>query len=375
MIHIVPSISNKSSGPSYSVVRLCETLIKSGLKVKLATLDYKKKNLPSFVKSFKNEFIIKKIGHSKLMYKWLEDQIKINKNLIIHNHSLWMMPNIYPGVLRTKYGNPLVISPRGTLSKWSMSNGSIFKKFIWHLLQKRVINNAVCFHATSEIEYGEIRTLGFKNPVGIIPNGIDIYEGIEKKFKKKNKKKLLYLGRIHKKKGLDILLIVWSKLQDLYQDWDLKIVGPDDNNYINELNPLIKKLKLKRVFFSKKKEGEKKWREYLSSDLFVLPSHSENFGVTIAEALSVGLPVVTTTNTPWKKLEEYKAGWCINLSVENMYQCLSHAMKLDEKLLHNLGENGKNWMKKDYSWEMVGEKILKTYSWIQNKEKKPDFIF
>ena len=303
MIHVVPSIFNKSAGPSYSVVRLCESLIKRGLKVQLATLDYKKKNLPSFVKTFNNDFFIKKIGHSSHLYKWLDNEINKNRKLIIHNHSLWMLPNIYPGLLSNKYKNPLVVSPRGTLSKWSMSSGSILKKFIWHLFQRRTIANAACFHATSDIECAEIKTLGFKNPVSIIPNGIDIYEGNKKKFEKKNKKKLLFLGRIHKKKGIDILLIAWSKLQDKYQDWSLKIVGPDDNNYINELNPLIQKLQLKRVVFSEKQEGEKKWQEYLSSDLFILPSYSENFGVTVAEALSIGLPVVTTTNTPWKDLE------------------------------------------------------------------------
>lgn len=374
MIHIVPSITNKSAGPSYSVVRLCENLINRGLNLKLATLDDGKSNLPQFVKTFSNELFYKKLGYSKTLYNWIDYQIKQDPKMIIHNHSLWMMPNIYPGMVSKKYNNPVVISPRGTLSKWSFKNGSFMKRLMWFFLQKKNIENCFCFHATSELECKEIKLLGFRNPVAVIPNGIDIYKGKSKSLIIKKKKRLLFLGRIHKKKGLDILFNIWNKIKMTQNDWELKIVGPDDG-YLKDLKLIKKKLSLSDVIFSEKKEGDEKWDEFLNADLFILPSHSENFGMAIAEALSVGLPVITTKNTPWKDLKNYNAGWCAEVNEKSLYENIINAMQLDQKQLFKIGDNGKKWMEREFNWEIVATKMLSTYRWIENKEKKPDFIF
>ena len=92
----------------------------------------------------------------------------------IHNHRLWMMPNVYPGLVARKHNVPLVISPRGTLSEWAFQHGSVVKRLFWPLVQKPALTATSCFHATAESEYKDIRRMGFRQPVAIIPNGIDI---------------------------------------------------------------------------------------------------------------------------------------------------------------------------------------------------------
>tara|TARA_B100001564_G_scaffold341335_1_gene335829 strand:+ start:71 stop:925 length:855 start_codon:yes stop_codon:yes gene_type:complete len=284
------------------------------------------------------------------------------------------MPNIYPGMISKKYNNPFIISPRGTLSKWSLQSGSFMKKLMWFLLQKKHIQNCFCFHATSELECEEIKAVGFRNPVAVIPNGIDMYKGKSKETQTRKKKRLLFLGRIHKKKGLDILFKIWNRIKKDNSDWELKIVGPDDG-YLQELRLIEKKLRLNDIIFSEKKEGDEKWNEYLNADLFILPSYSENFGMTIAEALSVGLPVITTNNTPWKKLQNYNAGWCVDANEESLYEGIFEAMQLNQNQLNKIGDNGKKWMNREFNWEIIANKMLSTYRWIENKEKKPDFVF
>ena len=97
--------------------------------------------------------------------------------------------------------------------------------------------------------------------------------------------------------------------------------------------------------------------------------------MTIAEALSVGLPVITTNNTPWKKLQNYNAGWCVDANEESLYEGIFEAMQLNQNQLNKIGDNGKKWMNREFNWEIIANKMLSTYRWIENKEKKPDFVF
>ena len=187
------------------------------------------------------------------------------------------------------------------LEKWALKQSYIKKKFFIFLVEKYHLKLARYLRATSDLEAKNLMSLGFKNIV-TIPNAIKIPNLNKVKFKNKKHKRLLFLSRLHPKKGIVELLEAWANIQNKYSDWELVICGYDQDNYKKQINKKINQLKLKRVIIKNFVTGKDKENLYKSSDLFILLSHSENFGLAIAEALSFFVPVITTTNTPGKSL-------------------------------------------------------------------------
>ena len=375
IIQIVPSVSKESSGPSYSIIGLCKSLIKYNLDIQLLSLDWEPiKSPPKFLTTFKMGWMPRRLGHSPLLFKHLLDQVKSKKIDIVHNHGMWQMNSLYPGWVVKKSKSKLIVSPRGTFSEWAMNSGSFMKKFFWVLLQKPSLRNTECFHATSEAEYRDIRRLGFKQPVAIIPNGIDI-PSLPKK-KRKEVRTLLFLGRIHPVKGLDLLLHAWKEVQDTFPEWQLILAGGDEgfhgaSGYLNKMQNLSNTLDLQRVRFVGELNGANKLEAYTDADLFILPSFSENFGVTIVESLASGAPVITTNGTPWKDLESRKAGWCIDSDVDALTSCLKISLPLSHSDLSRMGLKGRQWMENEFSWEKIANQMLKTYKWLFDKNQPP----
>ena len=136
LIHVVPAIANEASGPSYSVTRLCSELLAQGQDVTLAALNWAPISSPSLLlKTFPLGLGPRRLGLSPAMRRWLASAAKIGAVDLIHNHSLWMMPNVYPCWVSRSSNVPLMVSPRGTLSEWAFLSGSIFKKVFWPLVQ------------------------------------------------------------------------------------------------------------------------------------------------------------------------------------------------------------------------------------------------
>jgi len=177
----------------------------------------------------------------------------------------------------------------------------------------------------------------------------------------------LFLSRLHPKKGLVELLYSWKAIQNKFYDWELLICGYDENNYKKKIVEKIKELNLKRVILKDFVTGKKKKEIYYSSDLFILLSHSENFGLSIAEALSYKIPVITTTNTPWKKLNKYKCGWCIKLNTMVIKRTLKKALSMSNKERISMGNIGREWMKKDFSDNSIGIRMDAVYKKILKK--------
>jgi glycosyltransferase involved in cell wall biosynthesis len=372
LIHTIPTINEEASGPSYSVVRLCEVEIALGAQVTLTAIDRNpSSSIASYMKVFPYGLGPKKLGRSPEMYSWLKSQTKEKKVDLIHNHSLWMMPNVYPKEICQRAGVPLIISPRGTLSDWAMQSGSLIKKIFWPLVQGPVLSSATCFHATAYSEYEDIRRLGFRQPVAVIPNGIDI-GALQKN--NSNERTLLFLGRIHPKKGIEMLLQAWRMLQSQYPEWRLQIVGPDNEGHLDKMIALAKKLDLKRVKFCGPLYGKEKNQAYSDADLFVLPTYSENFGMSVAEALAAGTPVVVSKGAPWAEINQKNAGWWVDINTEGLLAGLKDGMSKSPNELLKMGYNGKLWMQAEYSWLDIGKRMLKTYEWVLQGGVTPEWI-
>jgi glycosyltransferase involved in cell wall biosynthesis len=258
-----------------------------------------------------------------------------------------------------------------------MQQGSPLKNLYWPVYERTALNLTTCFHATCFSEYEDIRRLGFRQPVAIIPIGIDILECTTRH--KGELRTLLFLGRIHPVKGLDILLNAWAAVQELFPNWQLKIIGSDtgyygSSGYMNEMKDLVSKLKLKRVEFLGELRGPEKFQAYRDADLYVLPSHSENFGVTVAEALAAGTPAIVSKGAPWESLDKKGCGWWIDIGIEPLVDCLEKVMKLSSEECNAKGLRGRNWMYEEFSWTNIGRSMDQIYRWLISGGSIPNSI-
>lgn len=229
------------------------------------------------------------------------------------------------------------------------------------------------FHATASHELDDIRMRGYRQPVAIIPNGIHVSEDRRAPLQSKSKT-LLFLARIHQVKGLEMLLEAWSQIEADFPEWELKIAGGGDEKYLHSLKSIVESKRLTRVLFMGPVFGEQKIRLYRDSDLYVLPSFSENFGVSVAEALAEGVPVLTTTATPWSDLRSKQAGLVAEPKTTEIRDSLRQLMKRSRQDLYEMGQNGRQWMQSDFSWESVATKMKEFYHWLEKKSDKPSFV-
>ena len=374
--HTVSSIMDLSAGPSHSIPGLARaqsnlgasvTVHSTGRPDEANSIGFVDKRYPTDWQSWP---IVNQLKLSSIMLAALR-----NENCdIIHNHGLWLMPNVYSGYAVKRSATKLVFAPRGMLSSVALGFSPLKKKAFGLLAQNRTLKRVNLFHATSQQECEEIWAYGLSQPVAIIPNGIDLPLMAILKTKSSPRKTILSLGRIHPKKGLDMLVRAWSKLEAAFPNWDLMIVGPNENGHAGELKALVKELKLKHVVIRGPVFGEAKTAMLASADVFALPTKSENFAMTVAESLAAGTPVISTRGAPWQGLQQERCGWWIDIGAEPMAETLRIAMSLSSPERSRMGQRGRAWMERDFSWDGIAQKTLDAYSWLLEGGEPPETI-
>jgi glycosyltransferase involved in cell wall biosynthesis len=287
-----------------------------------------------------------------------------------------MMPNVYPGEAARKAGKPFLLTPRGMLGADALKFSSSSKKAFWLAHQKRAIGFASCLHGTAESELEDIRTFGLRHPVAVIPNGIDLPDFIDEAKLASSEPFILSLGRIHPKKGLDRLVSGFAAIAADFPGWRLKIVGPDELGFSQQLITQVRSLQLTdRVSIEGPVFGADKFELMRKADLFVLPTLHENFAMTVAESLAVGTPVISTKGAPWEGLETHGCGWWIDHGAAPMTSALQRALSTPHLERLAMGQRGRAWMRTDFSWEGVAEKMCALYEWLSGRGQRPDFVW
>lgn len=389
-LHIIENIDNNYGGPAKSVPFLIKYLKKIEVENKIISIELKEDETNDICKENNIEIISSKYNGPKFL-KYSNNFCKtitneISNETILHTQSLWNYPPYCAFKLSQKHKLPLIMSIRGNLYDWNLNKSKWKKDLALNLFQMRMFKEATCLHATEENEVKAIRNLGIKTPVALISNGIEIDE-FENLLSKKeaiinleldvNKRYILFMSRIDSKKGLEYLVDNFIKLENSFPGWELLIAGPVyDQKYFDKINVAIDNANIKKkVHYFGMVSGQKRLDLFAASELFILPAHTENFGMVIGEAMAAKLPVITTTGTPWKVLNDKKAGWWVKLNNENIFKALEKAMDSSSQELIEMGEQGYEIIKKDFTWEEVASKIKQVYSWLLNKTEKPDFVY
>ena len=351
--HYLPSLNLNDGGPPRSVSHLCSELVENDFLITIIT---------SHQNGSPEISLNPKINRLNIVEnKELNLFIKSENFDVAHQHGIWL-PSSHRFTTAVKNCKiPLVLSPRGMLQNWARNHKRLKKFVAWNAYQKNDLKKVDYFHATSLDESDNIKALGFDQTIKIIPNGVREPKIQFAKDFSRGKRNLVYLSRINQKKGLDLLLEAWAKTNA--PNWNLLIAGNDDDNSLPKLINRSKQPDLNgRVQFLGEFDEERKAEIYKKADLFILPSYSENFGIVVAEALSFGVPVITTKGCPWQQLEEYKCGWWISLSVVNLIKAITKAINLSDEERTIMGRNGKRLIKNKYTWDKIVEEFIEFYN-------------
>jgi glycosyltransferase involved in cell wall biosynthesis len=389
VLHVVASINRRTGGPAVSVPGLAAALRRCGIPAEIAAMDLPRTG--AVVRAPAVPVHLVRPGRVALVLRGFSFDFHRRMRLLgrrrwalIHNHGLWMGPNVEARRLAQRLGVPLIISPRGMLESWSLQHHAARKRLAWRLFEHANLRAAHAFHATSEQEADSIRAVGLRQPIAVIPNGVTIPRPItaaeREQFARqfpalRDRRVLLFLSRLHPKKGLDQLLRVWQRLSPKHPGWCLVIAGQAAPDIEGIYESQTRDLGLgDSVLFTGHLDGACKRAALARAELFVLPSHSENFGMAIAEALAAGCPAIATRATPWRALERESAGWWIDNDTSSLEAALGHALALPCEDLAARGARGRAHVRRDLSWLSVAERMAAFYQALLGHAEFPSFV-
>ena len=290
----------------------------------------------------------------------------------VHIHGLWQRSTSTAAHLARSQRKPYVISAHGMLESWALANKKWKKDIYAALFERRNLRGAACLHALTGAEARDYRNFGLTNPIAVIPNGVEVPLGVSpdaflERFPALDGKSLiLFLGRIHFKKGLDILADAWAKVAPRFPEAHLVVAGPDFENTQGRLQRQLEALSLSsRVTFTGMLQGNQKWSALAAADGFILPSYSEGLSVSVLEAMGMGLPVIVTEQCNLPEVEEQHCGWMIQPRAAEVESALISLLQLSLRDRQLLGQNGRRLIAERYTWPVVGRQMAEVYDWLE----------
>jgi glycosyltransferase involved in cell wall biosynthesis len=370
---VMASASRSSYGMFPAVVGTTRALARAGLKpCVLATRDeYTDQDRPVWgdvpVKAFRS------VGPRKLFFApaapwWLARHAVVDLMAI---QGVWASLFDAAVAHARRHRVPVVLTPHGMLEPWALRNSRWRKQVAEWVYVNRMLRSVDCFHVNSVSEASSIRQLGFRTPIAVIPHGIEIPHLVGNRLPHDEERTLLFLSRLHVKKGIRELVEAWNTLSSAAPNWRLVIAGPDEQGLLSGLRRTARDTK---IDFVGPVFGDEKRRLLESADALVLPSYSEGFPFSVLEAWSYGLPVVKTRacNIP----EGFDAGAAIEVSpnVDSLHEGLLRLFAMSQAQLSAMGRNGKELVRSRYSWDRVAQELASVYGWLLRGGAAPGVV-
>lgn len=379
VLQVIPSLSPHLGGPTRAVLGLSYHLQKAGVDVQILTtdddtdkrldvplnktIDYKGIPTTFLPRTFRaKEFI-----YSNALSKWHERNL--NDFNLVHTHYLFSYLPSWTARAARRQEIPYMMRPLGQLTPWALSQGNYKKKIYARLLERCNLNQAAIIHCTSLEEADNVQQFGVETPMVSIPLGVEsppLIEDAQTRLRQayalpSNVPIVLFLSRLHKKKQPEVLLEAIAKLIER-QPCHLLLAGSGEPSYVKSLEQMINNLRISnQVTFTGFVSGYDKNLLLQGSDVFALPSHSENFGIAVAEALVSSLPVVITPGIQISsEIRKENAGLIVEADAELFSDALYQV--INQPLLRaQIRENGLRLASSRYSWLAIAQKVLAIY--------------
>lgn len=292
---------------------------------------------------------------------------------LVHTQGLWMYPSAATNSWHRRTGKPYLVSPHGMLDPWALANARWKKRLAAVLYERKHLRHAACLHALSASEAQSIRAFGLANPIAVIPNGIELPPSApagdaDLADVPSDKRLLLFLGRLHPKKGLPNLIRAWSQARRKVPEvdgWRLAIAGWDQGNHRAELEALVKEEGIETAaLFLGPKFGAEKEALLRRADAFVLPSQSEGLPMAVLEAWAYGLPVLMTEACNLPEGFAASAAARMDLAVEPMAEALGFFLSQSAGVHRAMGGKGRALVEERFTWQKACESLYAVYRWI-----------
>ncbi len=302
---------------------------------------------------------------------------------VVHNHSMWMLPNAYSSQIAYNLKKPVLFTAYGYLEPWALSHSRWKKRVVGWWFQNRDLKRAACIHVNSIHEIEGIRSYGLKNPIAVIPNGVrlsdfsdlpDRSEFITAYPALSDKRIILFLSRLHPKKGLSHLVAAWKRIKGDHREWHLVIAGPDDGHE-TEIRRQVEKMALSEsVTFTGLLTGRDKLAAYSAADVFALPSFSEGFSMAILEALSCRLPVLITPMCNFPDVAKIGAGIEVMPDIDHTEKGLRDLIEMSDNERNRAGRLGRQLIEESYTWDYIAAKMMDLYKWMSGGGPVPPTV-
>jgi len=384
ILHVIANLAPRYGGPSKACIEMARAVAKQGHDVTIATTNQDGTgvlDVPLNQPILKDGVTIyyfpiqfpRFLGASWPLANFLKHQIK--QFDVVHIHSLYLFHNAIAEYYCHRYHIPYLIRPHGTLDPYIYHRHRLRKRIMEMLFQNRYLNLASGIHFTTEEEEALAAPYTFQRPAFIIPNGINLedYQALPSAgtFKKQfpqfqSKRIVLFLGRINFKKGLDLLIPAFAKLTKQLPDIHLILAGPDNDGYLKEVNQWIAEQNIsEHVSYVGMLLGEQKLAAFRDAELFVLPSYSENFGISVLEAMACHIPVIISNKVNlWSEVQTHQAGLITTCDVDDLSNNMKQLLASSE-LRNKVSKHAYELVKEKYSWSPVAHQLIHAYQDIR----------
>ncbi len=290
----------------------------------------------------------------------------------VHIHGVWESSTLMAASAARSLDVPYVLSAHGMLERWALANKKLKKQVYAALFEHRNTRGAACLHALTHAEAEDYRRFGCGGPIAVIPNGVEAQPGapagqfLAKHPEADRKRLVLFLGRIHYKKGVDLLLRAWAEVASRHTDALLILAGPDSEDTLAAALRTVDEMQLKdRVLFTGMLDAHTKWSALAAASFFVLPSYSEGLSVATLEALSMGVPVILSEQCNLPEAALAGAGWQVQTDIQSLAGALHDALSCDNSTYQQYSRRARELAENAFSWTSVTERMADVYRWIR----------
>lgn len=384
ILYVVVSLSPEWGGPTKVVTELTEALVKHGLEISIFAPVKKGDEVKivrpkgAHLRLFEQGCFARWwSGYSPALAKAVAQQA--SEYDLIHIHELWSHPHLAAYRAAIKSGKPYVVTVHGGLEPWALNHKALKKRVYSVLFQRPILQKAAALHAITDEETKRIRAFGVNNKILMIPNGInpEEFQNLPSRWELEQlypqlagKQVVLFLGRIHPIKGLDILARAFGKIARGRDDLCLLVVGPDSEGYQAEVVKILTvEGALDKAIFAGMLTGHQKLAALGGADVCVIPSYSEVRSIVALEAMASGLPVIITRQCHFPEVADARAGLVIEPEVNQLAAALEKLLN-EPTLRQEMGSNGRRLVAEKFTWDKVADQMIEMYEEVLGKSSR-----